>query len=169
MSNVLPSEAIANEVFALEQTPKAMLINELTSSVLEAQEGFKILNLSADATQWIKSLTVIDTLTIIECLAHSLKSHLILDSEQQKLEDAADELREPLYEFCPCGDLPADQCDGEMCGEFEAMLIEEAKKLSDEQIADLGTERDPKTIPCGCSENISKYDCKRFGCLRETL
>jgi hypothetical protein len=139
MSNVLPSEAIANEVFALEQTPKAMLLNELTSTVLEAQEGFKILNLSADATQWIKSLTVIDTLTIIECLAHSLKSHLILDSEQQKLEDAAEELREDLYKFCPCGDLPAEQCDGEMCGEFEAMLIEEEREC-----------------PCGCGNDPNR-------------
>lgn len=111
MSNVLPSEAIANEVFALELTPKAMLLNELTDSVLEAQEGFKVLNLSSDATQWIKSLTIIDTLTIIEYLAHSLKSSLILDMEQQKLEDAADELREPLYEFCPCGDMGALDCD----------------------------------------------------------
>ena len=118
MSNVLPSEAIAKEVFDLELTPKAVLLNELTDSVLEAQEGFKVLNLSADATQWIKSLTIIDTLTIIECLAHSLKSHLILDSEQQKLEDATDELREELYEFCPCGDMGAMDCAGE-CGDLE--------------------------------------------------
>lgn len=85
MSNVLPSEAIAKEVFELESTPKALLLNELTDSVLQAQEGIKVLNLSSDATQWIKSLTMIDTLTIIECLAHSLKSNLILDMEQQKL------------------------------------------------------------------------------------
>ncbi|NMF60158.1 hypothetical protein [Pseudanabaena yagii] len=131
MSNVLPSEAIAKEVFSLELTPQAVLLNELTDSVLQAQEGFKVLNLSADATQWIKSLTIIDSLTIIECLAHSLKSHLILDSEQQKLEDAADELREELYEFCPCGDLPAEQCDGEACGEFEAILIDEEAAIQD--------------------------------------
>lgn len=121
MSNVLPSEAIAKEVFDLELTPKAMLLNELTDTVLEAQEGFKILKLSADATQWIKSLTLIDTLTIIECLAHSLKSNLILDMEQQKLEDAADELSfgeyrvEQGYEECPCGDMDVYSCAGE-CG-----------------------------------------------------
>jgi hypothetical protein len=85
MSNVLPSEAIANEVFGLESTPKAMLLNELTDSVLQAQEGFKTLTLSSDATQWVKSLTIIDTLTVIECLAHSIKSNLMLDPIEQKI------------------------------------------------------------------------------------
>jgi hypothetical protein len=113
MSNVLPSEAIAKEVFALELTPKAMLLNELTDSVLEAQEGFKILNLSSDATQWVKSLTVIDTLIIIESLSRSLVSDLMFDREQQKLEDAADELGVSLYKFCPCGDMGAMDCAGE--------------------------------------------------------
>ena len=129
MSNVLPSEAIANEVFGLEATPKAMLLNELTDSVLEAQEGFKVLNLSSDATQWVKSLTIIDTLTIIECLAHSIKSSLMLDMEQQKLEDAADELREPIYAFCPCGDMGAMDCAGE-CGFNDQVELLEAERLS---------------------------------------
>ena len=121
MSNLLPSEAIANEVFGLEATPKAMLLNELTDTVLEAQEGFKVLNLSSDATQWVKSLTIIETLTIIECLAHSIKSSLMLDMEQQKLEDAAVELSfgeyrvEQGFEECPCGDMDVYSCAGE-CG-----------------------------------------------------
>jgi hypothetical protein len=95
-----------------------MLLNELTDSVLEAQDGFKILNLSSDATQWVKSLTVIDTLIIIESLSRSLASDLMFDREQQKLEDAADELREPLYEFCPCGDMVVMDCAGE-CEEIQ--------------------------------------------------
>lgn len=32
---------------------------------------------------------------------------------------------EDEIEFCPCGDLPAYQCDGEMCEEFADMFIEE--------------------------------------------
>ncbi|WP_103668430.1 hypothetical protein [Pseudanabaena sp. BC1403] len=60
-------------------------------------------------------------------------------------------------------------CGSEWEEETTSWAQEEAKELSDEQIAELGTERDPKMIPCGCSENISKYDCNRFGCLRETL
>ena len=62
-----------------------------------------------------------------------------------------------------CDDCAVRQMD------YQQSLETTTQRLSDEQIADLGTERDPKMIPCGCSENISKYDCKRFGCLRETL
>jgi len=121
VSNLLPSEAIANEVFGLDLTPKAMLLNELTDSVLETQEGLKILNLSSDATQWVKSLTTSEALTIIQCLAHSLCEQLRLDQEQEKLEDAAFELSfgeyriEQGYEDCPCGDMDVYSCAGE-CG-----------------------------------------------------
>jgi hypothetical protein len=66
---------------------------------------------------------------------------------------------------CPCG------CENnpKYCVYSATRLIKKPQKLSDEQIAELGTERDPKMIPCGCSENTSKYACERFGCLRETL
>jgi hypothetical protein len=35
------------------------------------------------------------------------------------------------YEFCPCGDLPSDQCDGEMCEDLEDMLLGEEAFISD--------------------------------------
>ena len=128
MSNVLPSEAIAQEVFNLDPTPKAMLLNELASTVLEAQEGLQMLPLSADATQWIKSLTLIDSLTIIECLAHSLKSKLIFDLEKKNSDDGAWERSfaefraEQGHETCPCGDMDVYSCSG--CDDFIETFID---------------------------------------------
>ncbi|NUN66335.1 hypothetical protein HCU40_16645 [Pseudanabaena biceps] len=128
MSNVLPSEAIAKEIFELELNPKALLLNELTDSVLQPQEGLKNLNLSADATQWTKSLTTIETLTIIQALAHSLQAELIRNSEEQKLEDPQDQFSfaefraEQGHQTCPCGDMDVYSCAGE-CGFLDTAIF----------------------------------------------
>lgn len=118
MSNLLPSEAIANEVFGLGFIQKSMLLHELTDSVFESQEGLKALQLSADATQWAKSLTTIETLTIIQCLAHSLQAQLIRHQDDQKANcqiSFAEYRQEQGHESCPCGDMDVFSCAGE-CG-----------------------------------------------------
>ena len=99
-----------------------------------------------------------------------------MTSETEELEGACPScgsidfttFHEPFRDIChhTCIDCGSDWQEETTSWEQEAKT---SQKLSDEQIAELGTERDPKYLPCGCSENISKYDCERFGCLRETL
>ena len=116
MSNVLPSEAVASEIFALSKKQSAMLLTELIESVSEAQEGWEILPLSADATQWLKALTTIEKLTIIQVLAHSLQAELINETEPLHPVTFAEYRADHLgCENCPCGDMDVYSCAGE-CG-----------------------------------------------------
>ena len=77
LSICLPQE-VAAEICQLSPIAKALLLVESSDQVLETIDGFLVLDLSATTTQWLKSLTTIQTLQLVENLS------LMLMSEVQK-------------------------------------------------------------------------------------
>lgn len=75
LSVVLPRD-IADEICELPPIAKAMLLVEQSDEVLEAIEGFTILDLSASTTQWLKAIGKRDRLQLIENLALQLMSEV---------------------------------------------------------------------------------------------
>ena len=71
----LPSDVTA-EITELPTISKALLLNEIASEVLEAIDGFEILSLSATTTQWLKSLTVRESLLLVQSLAQSISDEV---------------------------------------------------------------------------------------------
>ena len=64
----LPSDVTA-EITELPTISKALLLNEISSEVLEAIDGFEILSLSATTTQWLKALNIRESLILVPLLA----------------------------------------------------------------------------------------------------
>jgi hypothetical protein len=67
----LPSDVTA-EIIELPTISKALLLNEIASEVTEAIDGFEILSLSATTTQWLKSLTIRESLILVQTLARMI-------------------------------------------------------------------------------------------------
>jgi hypothetical protein len=114
----LPTELVASEIFSLGKKSTSMLLSELTSIVAQTQEGLEILALSADATQWLKALTTVDALSMIQVLSHSLQAELIHEREPLHPATFAEFRADQGCEFCPCGDMDVYACSGE-CGETD--------------------------------------------------
>lgn len=71
----LPSDVTA-EIIELPTISKALLLNEMSSEILEAIDGFEILDLSATTTQWLKSLTICESLIIVQLLARMISDEV---------------------------------------------------------------------------------------------
>lgn len=71
LSAALPPD-VAEEICQLPPSAKALLMNELTDEIAEKIEGFDVPNLSATSTQWLKSLTVRESLQVVENLSLQL-------------------------------------------------------------------------------------------------
>lgn len=71
LSVVLPRD-IADEICELTPIAKAMLLVEQSDEVLEALDGFPILHLSASTTQWLKALSILESLQLIQALSQSI-------------------------------------------------------------------------------------------------
>lgn len=71
----LPLDVTA-EITELPTISKALLLNEITSEVLEAIDGFEILDLSATTTQWLKSLTIRESLILVQALAQQISAEV---------------------------------------------------------------------------------------------
>ncbi len=71
----LPHE-VAMEISELPSIGKSLLMHELSDRVLEAMDGLLILDLSATTTQWLKSLTTLETLQLVQNLSLMLMSEV---------------------------------------------------------------------------------------------
>ncbi len=74
LAEYLPRDVI-KEIDSLEPISKAILLVELTEEILENQDGFLELQLSATSTQNIKALTTHQTLELSEYLCLSLRNY----------------------------------------------------------------------------------------------
>lgn len=119
----LPSETVASEIFSLGKKQTSMLLSELTEIVAQSQEGLEILELSADATQWLKALTTIDALSMIQVLSHSMQADLMNELESLHPFNFAEYRADQGCEFCPCGDMDVYSCAGE-CESFADIDID---------------------------------------------
>lgn len=63
---------VAEEILSLTTSSKGMLLVELTDEVNEKLDGFPDLNLSATSTQWLKALSIVESLQLIQSLAQSM-------------------------------------------------------------------------------------------------
>lgn len=63
---------VAEEVLNLTTASKAMLLMELADEVNERLPEFPDLNLSATSTQWLRSLSIIESLQLIRVLSQSM-------------------------------------------------------------------------------------------------
>jgi hypothetical protein len=75
LSAALPPD-VAEEICQLSPNAKALLMNELTDEIAEKIEGFDVPNLSATSTQWLKSLTVRESLQVVENLSLQLMTEV---------------------------------------------------------------------------------------------
>jgi hypothetical protein len=75
LSLILPTD-IADEICDQPTAAKAMLLIEQAEDVLEKLEGFPNLLLSATTTQWVRSLSTIQQMQLIENLALMLMSEV---------------------------------------------------------------------------------------------
>ena len=75
LSLILPTD-IADEICDQPTAAKAMLLIEQAEDVLEKLDGFEPLLLSATTTQWVRSLTTIQQMQLIENLALMLISEV---------------------------------------------------------------------------------------------
>jgi hypothetical protein len=78
LSLILPT-AIADEICEQPTAAKAMILIEQAEDVLEKLDGFPSLLLSATTTQWLKSLSKIEQLELIENLAAMIQTDLNFD------------------------------------------------------------------------------------------
>ncbi len=67
----LPSD-VAEEVLSLSTASKAMLLLEIADEVNERLPEFPDLNLSATSTQWLKALSILESLQLIQSLSQSM-------------------------------------------------------------------------------------------------
>jgi hypothetical protein len=72
---IVPNDC-AQEIFDLPPISKAMLVCELIDEVIDKVDGIPVLDLSATTTQWLKAVTVRESLQIIENLALMLMSEV---------------------------------------------------------------------------------------------
>lgn len=63
---------VAEEVLSLSTASKAMLLLEIADEVNERLPEFPDLNLSATSTQWLKALSIIESLQLIQSLSQSM-------------------------------------------------------------------------------------------------
>ncbi|MFN8975686.1 MAG: hypothetical protein ACK5W8_13570 [Pseudanabaena sp.] len=62
---------VADEIFTLTPSSKAMLLMELSDEVNENLDGSDLL-LSATSTQWLKALSILESLQLIQVLSQSI-------------------------------------------------------------------------------------------------
>jgi len=74
LKELFPSE-VADEICGLTPVSKAMLMYELSDDISEKIEGFPD-QFSATTTQWLKALSLKESVQVIENLAHLLKIEL---------------------------------------------------------------------------------------------
>jgi len=67
----LPRDVV-EEILTLSTASKAMLMLELTDEVNERLPEFPALNLSATSTQWLKALSIVESLQLIQSLSQSM-------------------------------------------------------------------------------------------------
>ncbi|OIP78245.1 MAG: hypothetical protein AUK48_02105 [Oscillatoriales cyanobacterium CG2_30_44_21] len=72
---IIPNDC-AQEFFDLPPISKAMLVCELIDEVIDKVDGIPVLDLSATTTQWLKAVTLRESLQIIENLALMLMSEV---------------------------------------------------------------------------------------------
>lgn len=63
---------VAEEILTLSTASKAMLLLEIADEVNEKLPEFPCLDLSATSTQWLKSLSTIESLQLIQSLSQSM-------------------------------------------------------------------------------------------------
>ncbi|WP_055075283.1 hypothetical protein [Pseudanabaena sp. 'Roaring Creek'] len=74
LSQVFPTD-VANEICGLSPVSKAMLMYELADDLSEKLDGFPD-QFSATTTQWLKALSMKESIQTIENLAQMLKVEL---------------------------------------------------------------------------------------------
>ncbi|MFM7888681.1 MAG: hypothetical protein ACKPCM_18765 [Pseudanabaena sp.] len=67
----LPND-VAEEILGLTTSSKAMLLLEIADEVNEKLPEFPALNLSATSTQWLKALSIIESLQLIQSLSQAM-------------------------------------------------------------------------------------------------